>query len=272
VGAGVLRSEGDAGLRRGYAGYEFDPVLGLAGASIYHVRNRVYDAENGRWTKRDPLGYVDGPSLYEYCASRAVDARDPKGKAIWFVIPLIPLLFLPGCGGTAPGAGGNFALVFGPGCPAAAVGQMTGLIAAVNASCGRRRCGPVTVDCRPCTSSPPKPGAPPGGPIHLEDGTEGEATCNIRTNCPSKVLICTNRGDVLATMRHELTHVRQCCDGAMSRMLGASQSEECEIRLRLEYAAYLADLSCSPEVRDSGDRDCCARACGSARIPCGLDQ
>ena len=65
--------------RRLYAGYEFDPVLGLAGASVYHVRNRVYDAENGRWTKRDPLGYVDGPSLYEYCSSRAMEARDASG-------------------------------------------------------------------------------------------------------------------------------------------------------------------------------------------------
>jgi len=81
VGPGVLSSEGDAGLRRGYAGYEFDPVLGLAGASVYHVRNRVYDAENGRWTKRDPLGYVDGPSMYEYCRGMAMEGRDAEGLA-----------------------------------------------------------------------------------------------------------------------------------------------------------------------------------------------
>jgi len=79
VGPGVLSSDGDAGLRRGYAGYEFDPVLGLAGASVYHVRNRVYDAENGRWTKRDPLGYVDGPSLYEYCRGMAMEMADSSG-------------------------------------------------------------------------------------------------------------------------------------------------------------------------------------------------
>ena len=68
--------------RRLYAGYEFDPVLGLAGASVYHVRNRVYDAENGRWTKRDPLGYVDGPSMYEYCRGMAMEARDASGLAV----------------------------------------------------------------------------------------------------------------------------------------------------------------------------------------------
>jgi len=57
-------------------------VLGLAGASVYHVRNRVYDAEHGRWTKRDPLGYVDGPSMYEYCRGMAMEARDASGLAV----------------------------------------------------------------------------------------------------------------------------------------------------------------------------------------------
>ncbi len=80
LGSGVLSSELDAGFRRGYAGYEFDPVLGASYASVYHVRNRVYDAENGRWTKRDPLGYVDGMGLYEYCKGWAIEARDAFGS------------------------------------------------------------------------------------------------------------------------------------------------------------------------------------------------
>jgi len=41
----------------------------------------VYDAENGRWTRRDPLGYVDGMGLYEYCRSGLKERRDPKGLA-----------------------------------------------------------------------------------------------------------------------------------------------------------------------------------------------
>lgn len=30
------------------------------------VRNRVLLMDLGRWSRRDPLGYVDGMSMYEY--------------------------------------------------------------------------------------------------------------------------------------------------------------------------------------------------------------
>lgn len=67
--------------RRGYAGYEYDPTFEGAGRHLYHVRHRVYDADIGRWTRRDPLGYVDGTSLYEYVRSRAITTIDPMGQA-----------------------------------------------------------------------------------------------------------------------------------------------------------------------------------------------
>ena len=60
--------------RRGYAGYEYDPAT-----QQWHVRHRVLVSEMGRWNRRDPLGYVDGMSLYEYVGSRAVEAVDPSG-------------------------------------------------------------------------------------------------------------------------------------------------------------------------------------------------
>jgi RHS repeat-associated protein len=52
--------------RIGYAGYVWDPAV--IGAN--HVRHRVYLPELGRWTRRDPLGYVDGMGLYEYVTGK----------------------------------------------------------------------------------------------------------------------------------------------------------------------------------------------------------
>ncbi|MBL1218680.1 MAG: hypothetical protein D8M59_14445 [Planctomycetes bacterium] len=62
------------GNRKGYAGYEWDGVV-----SLYHVRHRVLHPVLGRWTRRDPLGFVDGMNVYEYVGGDAVDLLDPLG-------------------------------------------------------------------------------------------------------------------------------------------------------------------------------------------------
>jgi hypothetical protein len=49
----VLSSKGN---RKGYAGYELDPVLARP---FYHVRHRVLDCELGRWLTRDPINRLD---------------------------------------------------------------------------------------------------------------------------------------------------------------------------------------------------------------------
>ncbi len=65
------------GIRKGYAGYEHDGTL--MNSSFMHVRNRMYMAELGRWTRRDPIGYVDGMSLYAYVQSDPLGTLDPEG-------------------------------------------------------------------------------------------------------------------------------------------------------------------------------------------------
>ena len=42
-----------------YTGREWDVAI-----SLYHFRARYYDAQQGRFISRDPLGFVDGMSLY----------------------------------------------------------------------------------------------------------------------------------------------------------------------------------------------------------------
>ncbi|GEM_PF-3770657 len=77
TGWNVLSSAAVAS-RVGYAGYQKDSHLDLN-----HVRNRVYSAELGRWTRRDPLGYVDGMSVYAYAASIPATLLDPFGAEVW---------------------------------------------------------------------------------------------------------------------------------------------------------------------------------------------
>jgi RHS repeat-associated protein len=56
-----------------YCGYFYDNETGL-----YHVRNRYYLPYFG-WITRDPAGYADGMSLYEYCRSGPLGATDAMG-------------------------------------------------------------------------------------------------------------------------------------------------------------------------------------------------
>jgi len=57
-----------------FAGYRFDDETGL-----YLVRNRVYQAELGRWVQRDPAEYHDGLNLLQYLISSPNVATDPFG-------------------------------------------------------------------------------------------------------------------------------------------------------------------------------------------------
>jgi len=57
-----------------YCGYRFDGQT-----QTYHVRHRQYHPTLGRWLQRDPAGYADGMSLYEYCASVPVAKLDSTG-------------------------------------------------------------------------------------------------------------------------------------------------------------------------------------------------
>ncbi len=54
--------------RKGYAGYEHDGNFD----TLAHVRHRVYETERGRWTRRDPAGFVDGPNLYGYVGGNPI--------------------------------------------------------------------------------------------------------------------------------------------------------------------------------------------------------
>ncbi|MEX2217214.1 MAG: RHS repeat-associated core domain-containing protein, partial [Phycisphaerales bacterium] len=77
LGRGTLSSTGVQN-RKGYAGYEMDPVML---GSKYHARHSVYSAVVGRWIRRDRAGYGDGPNLHQYVKSAPIVLLDPLGLA-----------------------------------------------------------------------------------------------------------------------------------------------------------------------------------------------
>jgi len=70
TGAGVAQASSPIGFETLYAGYRFDGTT----PQMYYVRNRFLLPMIGTWDRRDPLGYVDGMSLYgAYFVTRSVD-------------------------------------------------------------------------------------------------------------------------------------------------------------------------------------------------------
>lgn len=54
-----------------------------------HYRHRTYDTYTGRFLQQDPVGYVDGASLYQYVRSMPVETIDPMGLTL-IIDPLPP--------------------------------------------------------------------------------------------------------------------------------------------------------------------------------------
>jgi len=57
-----------------FTGHRRDAETGL-----YVTLHRTYHPTLGRWLQRDPIGYGDGMSLYEYVSSMPLQGRDPRG-------------------------------------------------------------------------------------------------------------------------------------------------------------------------------------------------
>src|SRR5690606_13918568 len=132
--------------RKGYAGYEYDPTFEGAGRHLYHVRHRIYVADVGRWTRRDPIGYVEGMSLYEYVHGFALRATDPLG--------LFGQVGSPVC------SGGNCGIPQAPAAPAPHVGPLV----CVGTTCATPQ--------EPTSSVPPAcPDSAPTSPAPTQPGT-----------------------------------------------------------------------------------------------------
>ena len=80
----------------GFAGGIYDRDTGLV-----RFGARDYDAEVGRWTAKDPIGFGGGDSnLYGYCGNDPINFKDHEGKWVWIAA------------GAVIGAGVNMAITY----------------------------------------------------------------------------------------------------------------------------------------------------------------
>ncbi|MEM9917266.1 MAG: RHS repeat-associated core domain-containing protein [Bacteroidota bacterium] len=73
-GAGIQIGASLLGNPYLFTGQRYDAESGL-----HFYKARYYSSQLGRFLQRDPLGYIDGPSLYEYVFSNPANWVDPLG-------------------------------------------------------------------------------------------------------------------------------------------------------------------------------------------------
>jgi RHS repeat-associated protein len=76
--------QSDFGLKIGHQGLYHDTATGL----VYN-RARMLNPTLGRFMQRDPLGYVDGMSVYQYVGSNPLSRRDSMGRDWWEYVPVV---------------------------------------------------------------------------------------------------------------------------------------------------------------------------------------
>ncbi|MFG0285166.1 MAG: RHS repeat-associated core domain-containing protein [Phycisphaerales bacterium JB039] len=221
LGWDVLSSD-DVNSRYGNAGYTQDRDL----ATIAHMRYRVYKIDLGRWVTRDPAGYIDGVSLYQYTRSQSLRSLDPLGLGAQFSTTLATH-----CGGGGvdstrcdpPPVLGPDPYDPSPGCQGAIDKfEQSDYYKSVVAEMARRGCSPPRILCIDCGL----------GPWNPEEGGLGG-----RTQCgPSGgIFICDNGRPAEMyeqTLAHELIHALDCC------AWGLPGEGSCEQRICTEARAY----------------------------------
>jgi len=90
---------------------------------LSHFRNRDLHVELGRWTRQDPLGFVDGSNTYQGYVGNPVNGVDPTGEFWWVVVAGVVGGVVGGIGSVA--GGGGFWEGAVPGAVGAAVGAAT---------------------------------------------------------------------------------------------------------------------------------------------------
>jgi RHS repeat-associated protein len=97
---GIDKLDSGSHNRKGYAGYEHDPIV----QHLEIARHRYYRADAAAWIRVDPIGYESNtPNLYEYVFNSPLGSYDPTGLQEILIDPQLeipieliePKIFIP---------------------------------------------------------------------------------------------------------------------------------------------------------------------------------
>ncbi|MBX3403460.1 MAG: hypothetical protein KF699_08630 [Phycisphaeraceae bacterium] len=232
VGGRWKLSAADVCNRKGYAGYEHEGFGNdLAAPEIAHVRHRVLHFGLGRWTRRDPLGYVDGMSVYAYLGARPMAGVDPSGLVPISCVGCATHRQIPsrGTSGPVPATPINTGISINECNQCAQAAQNDPANAAMIAEMAARGCPFSFPGCRNC-------------PEHISPGLKGWAESD------GSITLCANRMPscqyAMAVFSHELLHAYDFCQDMIP------ENPSCCDCICYELRAYRWDGGC----RDGGVR------------------
>jgi RHS repeat-associated protein len=237
TGGRGVQSRSATANRAGYAGYQWDPVV-----KLNHVRHRVYNPEMGRWTRRDPLGYVDRMSTYKYSINNPLFHTDPLGLACSPNSPPPPP--------TSDDCGDSLIVT------CSSDSRFGAFIFEQIANLHARGC-PPSVKCDDC-ASPGVTNPNDGGGSNICINTKRRLIPDLPNDSPFQ----PSPPDPCAALAHELVHAEQICDRHEDGDANCeSTPTDC---LHSELEAYaLTDAWCS--IASDRAACLCRSACDSCR-------
>ncbi len=219
------------------------------------VHARVFNASLGRFTTRDPLGYVDGANLYEYLSTNPLPNTDPDGTCVSCGTPAP----LTGCAGSPAGSTAD---------PCRACNAAKNIVESGNDTVANNIKGWIQCDCRNCTPQ-----------IQCKTAAQ-DSRCANRNGfvdpadgpCPPAVICCKPGRSVrryIITIRHELIHLYDVCAGTKwPPGEPGKYSDACAKCVCAEVRAFVGSGITSPSLLR---RRICMQSNAACKAECGSE-
>ena len=232
-----------------HQGLAIDPTT-----SLYPCRNRTFASLLGMWMQRDPAGYIDSKSLYEYARGNPATYNDALGLSSSADNPK------GGCSSSSASSPKSYNIKFGSNCPQWVIDafndpEITSMLPLLDLHCSKYR----ALYYPHCTA----PIYSPLVEIECSDCTEyHEATGGQIKLCMPML----SPAGVVEVLRHEMTHTIQICGVTSFHTRMGASTYFC---LQAELQAYCNQSPANRRLCGRWDAYAQNTMCGQACQSCG---